>query len=532
MATSIMTYDVLLINPPWISKDENIWHGVKSAMPPLGLLSVASYVESKGFKTQVIDVHIEKLSANELFEKIKTANPRVVGLSVMTATSNAAHQIARIAKQAAPQCKVIFGGVHSEALPAETLCNSAVDAIVRGDGEETFLQICQDIDFSKILGISYRQDKSVIHNTAAPVEMNLDKFPFPAYHLVPMNKYYPAIGAYKRLPAINMLMTRGCPGKCIFCNSAQTTLRTRSADSMVEEVKYLKKTYGIREIQFYDDTFTVMRKNVLRFCELMAKEDLKMSWACFVRADCFNEEMAYAMKRAGCHQILIGVESGDDQILETIRKPIDRERTRSSIQLARKVGIDSRCAFIFGNQGETVESMRTTIEFSKELDPDIALYNICTPYPGTQIYQWAKQNSYLVSEEWSDFELSTFMLRLPTVTEAEVHSFYAKAHQEFYMRPISIWRRLVRVSRLSHIRDLIHAFFYIVLRRKLGTRGEVRRDWIGSKKEDFFDLHIQDPKNKIPPLTFELRQNKAPLQSDTLIFLDRASIATNIQQAL
>jgi radical SAM superfamily enzyme YgiQ (UPF0313 family) len=98
-----------------------------------------------------------------------------------------------------------------------------------------------------------------------------------------------------------MLMTRGCPGKCTFCNSAMTTLRSRSAESVVQEIEYLNKTYGIREIQFYDDTFTVLKKNVFRFCELMAAKKLNVSWAAFVRADCFSEEMARAMKKAGCH---------------------------------------------------------------------------------------------------------------------------------------------------------------------------------------------------------------------------------------
>ena len=111
-------------------------------------------------------------------------------------------------------------------MPAETLCNSAVDIVVRGDGEETFLSILQGRPLESIRGISYRKGSTVVHNPSANVEMNLDKYPFPAYHLVPMDKYYPAIGAYKRLPAINMLMTRGSPGKCTFCNSAMTTLRS------------------------------------------------------------------------------------------------------------------------------------------------------------------------------------------------------------------------------------------------------------------------------------------------------------------
>jgi radical SAM superfamily enzyme YgiQ (UPF0313 family) len=202
---------VLLINPPWLSKDENIWNGVKSAMPPLGLLSIAAYAESKGYVVRVIDVHIEKYTAAELIEKLKIAQPKFVGMGVMTATSNAANQIARIVKKTIANCTVVFGGVHPEAMPEETLCNSAVDIVVRGDGEETFLSILQGKPLEAIRGISYRKGTTVVHNPASAVEMDLDKYPFPAYHLVPMHKYYPAIGAYKRLPAINMLMTRGCP---------------------------------------------------------------------------------------------------------------------------------------------------------------------------------------------------------------------------------------------------------------------------------------------------------------------------------
>ena len=512
--------DVLLINPPWLSKDENIWHGVKSAMPPLGLLSIAAYVESEGYCVRVIDVHIEKHTAAELIEKLKVAQPKFVGMGVMTATSNAANQIARIVKNTVPDCTVVFGGVHPEAMPAETLCNSAVDIVVRGDGEETFLSILQGKSLDTIRGISYRKGTTVVHNPASTVEMNLDKYPFPAYHLVPMDKYYPAIGAYKRLPAINMLMTRGCPGKCTFCNSAMTTLRTRSAESVVEEIEYLSETYGVREIQFYDDTFTVLKKNVMRFCELMAAKNLNVSWAAFVRADCFNEEMARAMKKAGCHQVLIGVESGSDIILKNIRKPIDREKTADAIKIARAAGLESRASFIFGSMGETVGTMQETLDFSMQLDPDIAQYNVCTPYPGTQMYRWAKENGYLVSEEWGDFELSTFMMKLPTCTDQDVYRHYKNAHKQFYMRPKMILRRLRKVSRLSHIRDLIHAFFYIVLRKKLGTRGEVRRDWLGTRKEDFFDLNVSDART--PHLTFEVRQKEISLEPEALV----ASIAS------
>lgn len=497
--------DVLLINPPWVSKDENIWNGIKGAMPPLSLLSIGAYLEARGISVQVLDVHIEKLSAEQVKEVIRIANPKWVGMTVMTATSVPANKIARLVKEAVPSAKVVFGGVHAEALPTESLSNSAVDYVVRGDGEETFYKMIAGDDPTKMNGVSWRDGDRVANNPPVELNMDLDDYPMPAYHLVPMHKYYPTIGAYRRLPAINMLMTRGCPGKCTFCNSANTALRTRSAERVVDEIEHLRENFGIREIQFYDDTFTVNRANVLRFCQLMVERKVDVSWVAFIRADCFNEELAAAMKKAGCHQILIGVESGDEEILKNIRKPIQKERTKQSIRIAREAGIDVRCAFIFGNQGETLETMQRTLEHSIELDPDLALYNISTPYPGTQLFQWAKDNGYLVTEEWSDYELSGFLLNLPTVTEEEVFRFYAHAHKTFYMRPISLYRRIKRFKQWSQIRDAMHAFFFIVLRHKFGRRGEVREDWIGYTKEDFFDLQLRED-DTVPKLTYELRQ--------------------------
>ena len=192
------------------------------------------------------------------------------------------------------------------------------------------------------------------------------------------------------------------------------------------------------------------------------------------------------MKKAGCHQILIEIESGSDVILENIRKPIDREKTVNAIKIARAAGIDSRASFIFGSSGETVETMQETLDFSMQFDPDIAQYNVCAPYPGTRYRRrrrtaiWSPRNGATSSFRRSCSSSPPARTRIVPVLQGP--------HKQFFMRPKMIVRRLRKISRISHIRDLIHAFFYIVLREKLGTRGEVRRDWLGTRKEDFFDL--------------------------------------------
>ncbi len=486
--------DVLLINPPWVSKDQNIWHGIKAAMPPLGLLSIAAYLEREGSSVGILDVHVEHWDPNEFRAALRQYKPRYIGISLMTATAIAGNRIAQIAKETHPECIVVVGGVHAEAMPGECLKNSAINLVVRGDGEMTFDRIIKGDPIENIRGVSYRKDNLAIHNPPAEVILDLDALPMPAFHLVPMKKYYPALGAYRRLPAINMLMTRGCPGKCTFCNSAETTLRTRTADTMVDEIQHMRETYGIREIQFYDDTFTIFKPNVMRFCELMKERKLGVSWTAFVRTDCFSQELAQAMKDGGCHQVMFGVESGDDDILEVIRKPIDRKKTEWAVKVAQKVGLEVRATFMFGNPTETVESMQRTIDYALHLDPDLALFNITTPYPGTQMFEWAKEHGYLNTEDWGEYELSSAIMTLPTVSPEKINVMYDKAHKQFYNRFVMFARRLKRIRSFSHFRDNIHAFFYIVLRRKIGKRGLTRIEWVDGFKEDFWDVPLSDPK--------------------------------------
>lgn len=499
----------LFINPPWVSKTQNIRSGMKHAMPPLSILCIAAYLESEGCDVQVLDVHVERLADTEVREAIRRANPRWVGITVLTATSTPAHKIARLVKEVCPECRVAFGGVHAEAVPEETLANSAVDFVVRGDGEEVFLDLLEAEDPRTVRGVCYREGTSVIYNPPAEIIMDLDKYPRPAYHLVPMHLYYPAIGAYKKLPAINMMMTRGCPGKCTFCNSANTALRTRSAARVVEDVRYLHETYGIREVEFFDDTFTVMITNVKEFCHLMKEAQLDVVWTAYIRADCFNEELGRAMKEAGCHQVLIGVESGNERILELLRKPIPFKRIKQTVRAAQKCGLDVRASFILGNVGETPESMMDTLRFAVELDAELVNFHINTPYPGTQLLKWAKENGALVTEEWTEYELSTFLLKLPTVTAEQVFSFYQQAHRRYFLRWGPIKKRLKRIRSWAQVRDSVKAFLYVILRLKPHKASAFSRVWSQNRKADFFDAPIDLEKVGVA-LTWELRQGPKP----------------------
>ena len=284
--------DIVLINPPWAVLDDRAI--LQNSLPPLGILSIAAHLESLGYGAQVYDIHGEKRDEDDLRAQLRAHKPRFIGLSVLTNMCNPAHKIARICKEELPECLVVTGGTHAEALPERMLRNSAIDAVVRGDGEDTMAEIMSGRPFPDIKGLSFRQENAVVHTPPREVEMDLDRYPMPAYHLVDFDYYFPAAGSYRNLPAINMLMTRGCPGKCNFCNSAMTTLRARSPESMVAQIKHLHETYGIRQIQFYDDTFTAMKVVCLRFCELLAEAKLDLAWVAYIRGDCFSDRIAVA----------------------------------------------------------------------------------------------------------------------------------------------------------------------------------------------------------------------------------------------
>lgn len=476
--------DILLINPPWITKDGNIWHGVKSTSPPLGLLYVAACAEQRGHNVHVMDVNAEQLHFEDIEEFIQRHQPGWIGFTAVTAQIINTHRIARIAKRVSPNSRVVIGGVHATALPDEVMQDTCVDYVIRGEGELPFAALVDGDPEDKIAGLSYRTRnplQPVRHNLVGQPIQDLDALPTPAYHLIQFDLYKPAIGAYRRLPAVNMTMTRGCPGKCTFCNSAETALRTRSARHIVDEIQKLQARYGIREVSFYDDTLTIFKQQVAEMCDLIVERGIDLTWSCFARTDCVSPGLLKKMRTAGCHQILFGIESADPEILRNIRKPIDIEQTRRAVRMVQDAGIAVRAAFMFGNPGETVETMRRTIDFAKSLNPDIALFNITTPYPGTQMFDWAKRHGYLRTLDWNDYDLANSVLELPTASSRQINEMYKTAYREFYFRPQYLLRRLTRLRSWDDLKCNVQAFRSVFFTRS--TRKENKKAHQPRKEE-------------------------------------------------
>jgi len=450
--------DVLFIDPPWIIENEDcLWRNIGSCLPSLGIAYISSFLEEHGFEVGILDCRAEHIPVNNVQKTlIRYCEPRFVGITATSALINSALLIADICKKSYPDSIVILGGVHPSVMPEETLRNKSVDVVVRDEGEVTMLELVSGKAFYDILGISYRVNGEIRHNGRRPLIKRLDDIPPPAYHLLPMDKYYPAIGSYKRLPAMSIFATRGCSGRCIFCHRTfYGKVRKRSAENIISEIELLKRDYGINEIAFYDDTFTQFKSEVKRFVRLLIEKNIDLSWSCFSRCDAIDAELLHVMKKGGCHLILFGVESANEDILKTIKKRITLPQVKEVVRAARKVGIESRASFMFGNPGETEETIRETIEFAIELDPDEVQFNITTAYPGTELYNWAEENGYLRIKDNRNFNMSDVNMELPTISQQLLQKYYRKAHRKFYFRPKIVFRRLFRVrSLLQFIQEI------------------------------------------------------------------------------
>jgi anaerobic magnesium-protoporphyrin IX monomethyl ester cyclase len=390
----------------------------------------------------MLDFQALSLDWKQIEEKIALSEYDFWGVTSTTVIAGNAYKIADLIKKYHPHTKIVLGGVHATALPEEGLLNQNIDYVIRGEGHQALIELVQGLPLDTIKGLSYRSGNEFAHIRPDGLMRRLDDIPMPAFDKVDLGLYKPAFGAYKRLPAINMMATRGCVGKCTFCNSANIPFRVRSAENIFSEMSMLRSKFGIREIQFYDDTFTVIKKNIHRLCDLLIENKLDITWCCFARTDCVTFELLKKMKAAGCHQVMYGIESVNKEILRNIKKNIDISKNKKAIEMAQRAGITVRCSFMLGSPGETAETMDETIKYSIQLNPDIAIYNITTPYPGTEMFKWAKDNNYLVTQNWEDYDLGCLVMRLDGVSEEELQNKYKQAFRRFYLRPSYIIKRI------------------------------------------------------------------------------------------
>jgi anaerobic magnesium-protoporphyrin IX monomethyl ester cyclase len=468
-----MNLKVLLINP---------WRDTKYPQPPLGLAMLAAVLERKGHSVKILDLAALELSENSLSHVISGETPDVVGITAMTPVINSAINVARKVKEVNDEIVVALGGAHATLFPEEILrLVPQVDIVVRGEGEETMTELVETLEqgeslSSEILGVAYRDKEEIRFSQQRPYISDLDCLPYPSFHLLPMNKYrlHPPHG--RQSPSIPILTSRGCPYRCIYCSKSVfgNKYRANSSTYIVDEIEFLMEKFNAKEITFYDDVFTLDKKRVYEICDELDKRGIDIPWTCETRVNLVNRDLIERMNRSGCYLIAYGVESGNQSILNNLKKDITVEQIVRAFEMTHNVGIRTIGYFMLGSPGETPETVKETIELAKKLDPDFAQFSISTPFPGTELFSMASKNG-VVSKNWNDYvyaELNSIdfpAFETDALKKEDLQKWNATAYKSFYLRFGYLYKRLMRIRSFSELKLNAKGLFLLaeLLRKKM-----------------------------------------------------------------
>lgn len=459
----------IFVNPPFKAEHGKFARENRSAAItrsgtlyyPLWLIYAASVCEQDGFEVEFLDAPAKPMNEQESFDWIASHGGSDAQLFVLdTSTPSIYSDIAfgdRL-KELYPNAFVMLVGTHPSALPEETILNcKRVDALARHEFDYIVRDVAralrEDKDPFAVDGLTYRTEgNNTVSNPDYPFITNVDEIPFASKFIkrhLDHHDYFFAASAY---PEIQIFTGRGCPARCAFCVYPQTMhghgYRVRSVESVVEEFQYIADNFpDVKEVVIEDDTFTVNKKRTKAICEGLIERGLnkRLRWLCNARVNLDYDTMRI-MKQAGCHLLIPGIESGNQEILDNIQKGTKIEQVRAYIAAAKKAGLNVHACYMVGNMGETKETMQKTLDFAFELNTDTAQFYPLLPFPGTRAYKWAKENGY-IQGDYNDYvkEDGTInsLLELPDLSSEEMVAFCDEARRKYYWRPSYILHRIV-----------------------------------------------------------------------------------------
>ncbi|HEX2769347.1 MAG TPA: hopanoid biosynthesis associated radical SAM protein HpnJ [Geobacteraceae bacterium] len=398
--------------------------------------------------SRVVDAPVQRLTLDDC---LKIAGDYdIVVMYTSTPTLRIDVETARRIKEQKPSTVTVLTGPHVTILPEETLkfAAGAVDIVCRGEFDYAVKELCEGRPWDKVDGISFMKDSRTVNTPDRPILTDLDALPFvtPVYKRdLPIAEY---IIPHFLHPYVSLYTSRGCPARCTFCLWPQTysgqRMRTRSPENVYEEVLWIKENLPeVREISFDDDTFSADRKHARRVAELI--RPLGISWVINARANCDFETLKI-MREAGLRHVVVGYESGNEQILKNIKKGVTREQAIRFTDDCRKLGITIHGAFIMGLPGETRETIRETIEYAKALDLNSIQASLASPYPGTEFYEQCRKEGWLSSEQFlDDTGHQTCVISYPHLSNQEIFDAVELFYNKFYFRPKYIARSIMKM---------------------------------------------------------------------------------------
>jgi radical SAM superfamily enzyme YgiQ (UPF0313 family) len=431
---------ITLLNPRLKTWSPNVY-------VPLGLGYVAASLEQAGHEVEIIDLNVRRVGNNELRKRVAAAD--IVGITGMITEYGTLLGLVDFVKNANPGARVVLGGPLATALPRKLLQESAADFAVLGEGEKTIITLVSAVatgaDVGLIKGIGFRADGEIIVTDPAEPIADMDTIPFPARHLLDMERYIKdhfqsfgiKIRGFGRIRSTNLVSSRGCPYSTFcFKDMWGRQWRGRSPGNIIREMESLSDTYHVNGYFFNDDTFVLDRARVMEFCRQLTAKNLRIVWYCNGRVNLMTEEMLRAMYEAGCRGIAYGIESGNQQILDSMKKNETLDQVREVVTWTKKAGIHVTGYFMLGMLGETKATIHETMAFARELQLDFHGFSLTTPIPGTELYDSVLEAGLISGDktdigEWS---LHTNANLTRDCTDDELVDFSNEAFREFYLR--------------------------------------------------------------------------------------------------
>ncbi|MFC2007799.1 B12-binding domain-containing radical SAM protein [Chloroflexota bacterium] len=423
---------------------------------PMGLCYVAAALEQAGHRVNLIDADAEGLSQDGIIQRIKEEPFDVVGVTATTPVYSSAKQIIESVKEYNKEILTILGGAHLTVLPAAVMEDCPVDIGVIREGEETVVALLNAVEkglsLRDVKGIIYREGEIVITNEPRPWLENLDSLPFPARHLL-KEKYIWSVPGEGLLPVTTMLTQRGCPFDCVFCSAGIVSgrkVRYRSVNNVVDEIEQIVAQFGIRYFFLADDTLTLDKKHISELCTEIKKRDLKVGWDGTTRANIISKELLSEMKSAGLKRISFGIESGSQRILNAVNKGTTLEELKQAYQWCNELGLETRGSVMVGNPFETKETIKQTSDFIRSLKCYQVYINIAMPYPGSELYEMAKNGVgglKLLTDDWREYRrYGNSVMEMNGLTVKDLISAQRKMYLRFYLRPRIIFYNLRRAG--------------------------------------------------------------------------------------
>jgi len=420
--------------------------------PPLGLCYVAAAFENEGAEVRIFDYLVRRYTPEKLYSELKSFQPDAVGINSVTLNFKQAASILQKVKQFFPETITIMGGPHVSFDFHNSLVQyPEIDIMVIGEGEDTIQELLPVIkdrnSWHRIKGIAFSVNGKTICNEPREHIKDLDKLPMPARHLLNLSRYQ-ALGF-----PVSVITSRGCPNKCIFCQGRRmvgSKVRYRSIHRIVDEIEDILK-YGFTRVNIADDFFTFNLKRVHAFCLEIQNRNLHFGWSAFARADSVNKEMLKAMLDAGCDSLLFGIESGNQEVLDKIRKRVTLDRISKAVTDCKEVGMNVFGSLIVGLPGESFDTLMETHRYVQELKIDYG-YHFLAPFPGTTVKEdIEKYDLKLLTEDWSQFDANHAITCTSQLSAEEIEKFvYDYYTKEILAEEEKILRRCMNGDSNEH----------------------------------------------------------------------------------